>query len=922
MLLRVSAGEIAAGTQVRLEPGLTVTIGQGRENTICLEGAPGVERTHCVIKPVKQGGFGVKDLGTPGGTRLNGRPVKVARLHPGDRLQVGPVTLECLAGEEEDPTAPSPLPEPEGRAGGLAPREIDRERIGTEIGGYELLDYLGRGSMGTVYRATQISLQREVALKLMRRELTRSTSFVDKFVTEARAAARFNHPNVVHIYDVGRDGELYYLSMELMDAGSLEEELAGRKRLPLEEAIKAVAQAARGLGYAHQIGVVHRDIKPDNLMRNSHGVTKIADLGLAATAEEKEHEEDRKGREGRQVFGTPHFISPEQARGEDVDIRSDLYSLGCTFYRLVTGRTPFQGDTVKEIIRQQLTAQAEPAHKVSDQVPETVGRIIQKLMAKDPAERYQEPAELLADLEAAAARRRRLPLVAALVVLLLVAAVLVFGLGRKSGEGPVEPGGKGTRQTGNGEETRELKAENAYLQVRSRDLPEEEKLKLLEQVAREFAGTRAARRAAGEAAGLRDKIAARREAAAARAAREKEFLDALAAAVAAAKADGAALFASLDKLPHRTEMAAAEKTRVPLAEARRRAKRLLEEELGRRAGAATKAVGRKRLEAAATLDRFLTRITGDERIPQEVRKGLEGKWRARLESLEKRGRAEVAKGRAARRSKDREEWNRALYQGEQCALERIKRFDLEGALAAIAGLEKALDTQAFQEELTRLAHFYQAARRAGKALRRDLARTGGALEVAGGKWRLLSFQAPGQVVLERAGANGPVRKVIDLDRALARGEEPWIAALADPAWRNLEDQGELTDLAALSSLLGTAAVLTRARRWLDGIDPKDPSSGLTKEPPSFTSPLLELSTTALGRAGAEEGKGAVRRARREKEAVAILARALHLIALNRNLEAGRQLRRLIDDYRDSTVYGVMGRDDVILPEGPKGEGKR
>ncbi len=200
--------------------------------------------------------------------------------------------------------------------------------------------------------------------------------------------AKLQHPNVVAVFDVEQDQGTYYYAMELMQ-GSLESWLKKNGKMPPERALQAIAEAASGLAYAESLKIVHRDIKPDNLMLDQHDTVKIADLGLARSEEGNEEHH----------AGTPHFMSPEQVLRKPLDHRSDLYSLGCTFYRLVTGRTPFRGQSVKDILRAQVKDEAEPAHKVESGVPTEVSAIIQKLMQKEPANRYQSATELLDALQ-------------------------------------------------------------------------------------------------------------------------------------------------------------------------------------------------------------------------------------------------------------------------------------------------------------------------------------------------------------------------------------------------------------------------------------------------------------------------------------------------------------------------------------------
>ncbi|MBL8730255.1 MAG: protein kinase [Planctomycetes bacterium] len=359
MRLTVETGPLA-GTVVSLDRSQPAVLGSSPECAICVQ-EPGVAPQHAVVKALRDSGFGVKALAA--GLRLNGEAIEAAPLHDGDVLEIG--TTRIAFGE-------------------LQKRGLPR------IAGFRILEELGRGGMGVVYRAEQVSLHREVALKVLNRDLTSDPAFVAKFVAEARSAAKLQHPNVVQVFDVDHDGETYFITMELMHEGSLEDWLKQNGAMPVDRALRVVADAAAGLAYAESLGIVHRDIKPDNLMLDQHGAVKIADLGLASTIEENDG----------QSIGTPHFMAPEQVLRKDVDHRTDLYALGCTFYRLVTGRTPFRGQTVKDILRAQVKEEPEPPQKAHPDVPAEVGNIVLRLMQKAPADRYQTANALLEDLDA------------------------------------------------------------------------------------------------------------------------------------------------------------------------------------------------------------------------------------------------------------------------------------------------------------------------------------------------------------------------------------------------------------------------------------------------------------------------------------------------------------------------------------------
>lgn len=280
----------------------------------------------------------------------------------------------------------------------------------TQLGGYRIISELGRGGLGVVYLANQIALQRNVALKVIRGGLDHHAGAIARFVREAYAAAQLTHHNVVQIYDLGHDRDINYFSMELVDGKNLAELVQETGKLPPRVAAGYILQAARGLEYAHNCGMVHRDIKPANLMLNKSGVVKVADLGLVKWDQVTEGEPldganvtRPKSRDLTVVgstLGTINYMSPEQALDStSVDHRADIYSLGCTFYALLTGTPPYKGKSVAEVISKH---QIDPPPRVdirSENLPGDINAIIGKMMAKNPADRYQNLGEAIADLE-------------------------------------------------------------------------------------------------------------------------------------------------------------------------------------------------------------------------------------------------------------------------------------------------------------------------------------------------------------------------------------------------------------------------------------------------------------------------------------------------------------------------------------------
>jgi serine/threonine-protein kinase len=265
---------------------------------------------------------------------------------------------------------------------------------GRRFGAYEVLEELGAGGMGRVYRAKNVTLERVVALKTLAPIFSADEAFVQRFLKEARAAARLNHPNIVQIYDFGCEEGIYYLAMEYVDGPSLRA-LLGHARLAERDAIVLVRHAVAALGVAHAAGIVHRDIKPDNLMLTAkRDRLKLVDLGIA-----KRMDEDKGLTQTGQAVGTPQYISPEQIRGvKDIDARADIYSLGATLFQLVTGRAPYEGSSGALVMSMHLTHPLPDPRKFVPGLSEGICRVLRKMMAKDRNERYPDVLALDRDL--------------------------------------------------------------------------------------------------------------------------------------------------------------------------------------------------------------------------------------------------------------------------------------------------------------------------------------------------------------------------------------------------------------------------------------------------------------------------------------------------------------------------------------------
>jgi len=266
-----------------------------------------------------------------------------------------------------------------------------------EVGGFQLIAKIGQGGMGTVFKARQISLDRIVALKILPPSIAKDAKFIDRFQREARASAKLNHPNIVQGIDVGKDAAtgLWYFAMELVDGPSLLKVLKEQRVIPEERALLITRDMAQALECAANQGIVHRDIKPDNILLTKSGEAKLADLGLA-----KQLSDDSSVTQSGQALGTPYYMAPEQVRGQsDIDQRTDIYALGGTLFHLVTGQPPFQGETSPVIMTKHLSEPPPRANKINPEVSEGCTRLIVRMMQKKKEQRVQNAKELIAAID-------------------------------------------------------------------------------------------------------------------------------------------------------------------------------------------------------------------------------------------------------------------------------------------------------------------------------------------------------------------------------------------------------------------------------------------------------------------------------------------------------------------------------------------
>ncbi|MGH7144566.1 MAG: protein kinase domain-containing protein [Planctomycetota bacterium] len=346
-----------------------LTIGRSASNGLPLTQEDNASRNHAKIV-VKNQKATLVDLDSSNGTRINGMKIKEKELVHGDTIVIGKSQLIFQEDEKDN-------------------------REGTVIAGYKLTHKLGEGGMGTVFRATQLSMDRSVALKILKKELCDSREFVKGFLREARLAGQLNHAGIIQVHEVSQYNGVIYFSMEFVEGKTAQELIEKEGKVPLGQALDIVIAVADALAYADSKGIIHRDIKPANIIVTKNNEYKLADLGLAGGNRAIGKESKRSAR----VMGTPNYIAPEQSENKELDIRADIYALGATFFHLLTGHPPFQGANALAIITMHHTEPRPLVRKEVPSVPKSVEAVIERMMAVDKKDRPANAKDLLDELK-------------------------------------------------------------------------------------------------------------------------------------------------------------------------------------------------------------------------------------------------------------------------------------------------------------------------------------------------------------------------------------------------------------------------------------------------------------------------------------------------------------------------------------------
>ena len=369
-----------------------VKIGSGKDCDLTLDDSS-VAPLHCLAK-VRGGKVSITACDAAHPISVNGERVGSYTLQRGDTIELG----AGMSSNESDFGTEGDGSEKSSQRILVFDARIEDDLPGSEVSGYRIESWLGEGGVGAVYKATQLSLDRAVAIKFLSRRFVNDQRFVDRFLSEAQSMARLSHTNVVAVHDVVHDGELIFFSMEYLPGGTVGDRLREEKTLSLSDALGIALDASQALAWAEELGIVHRDIKPDNLLIASDGAVKVADLGLATQIDADP------ATDSKRWAGSPRFMAPEQTQGKAVDSRADVYSLGCTLFLCLTGVYPIDGATTQEIIKKKVSSDPPPIESLRADLPASVAETINAMIARELPDRLSSCRAALTAFKAARAK--------------------------------------------------------------------------------------------------------------------------------------------------------------------------------------------------------------------------------------------------------------------------------------------------------------------------------------------------------------------------------------------------------------------------------------------------------------------------------------------------------------------------------------
>ncbi len=358
-----------------------MTMGRQTDNAIRLKEGKASRYHSRVLKSGND--YLIEDLGSSNGTKVNGKKIKRCVLRHGDTIQIGKTRLQ--------------FEDKEAKSRPIAVRTVHKDTlVGSKLDNYKIISKLGQGGMGAVYKAEQLSMERMVALKVLKKDLSKNSKFVKGFLQEARVAGKLTHPGLVQVHDFGESDGTLYFSMEYIEGETVNQKLKKEGKLSTLDALKVAIEVGEALEYASKKKIVHQDVKPHNIMIDKFNNVKLADLGLAAIVGPNQP----KGRKSGPIMGTPHYMPPEQSQKEEVDCRTDIYALGATLFQMVTGKVPFDGPNSLVILTKHITEKRPDPREFNVTIPDELADLILQMMAVEKEKRPTNPGEVVYRLKA------------------------------------------------------------------------------------------------------------------------------------------------------------------------------------------------------------------------------------------------------------------------------------------------------------------------------------------------------------------------------------------------------------------------------------------------------------------------------------------------------------------------------------------